>query len=143
MTVCTKILVPVDGSAYSEKTLRKALELGKQTGAEVVMLNVVDMNSSRISNLERGVMLDQLPSLKSEGEALIRDVCARVPEAAGIRSRVEIGAPANRIVMAAEDEQADLIVMGHRGLSPLAEVVLGSVSHSVIQRAPCSVFIVR
>ena len=53
------------------------------------------------------------------------------------------GDPAHKIVQAAEEGDFDLIVMGHRGLSPVKAFVLGSVSNRVVTHAPCSVLVVR
>jgi nucleotide-binding universal stress UspA family protein len=53
------------------------------------------------------------------------------------------GDPADEIVTAARDEGYDLIVVGHRGLSPIKAFLLGSVSSRVVTHAPCSVLVVR
>jgi nucleotide-binding universal stress UspA family protein len=60
-----------------------------------------------------------------------------------IGTRVVTGHVAEQIVHLASENQADLIVMGHRGRSLIQEWLLGSVSKRVISYAPCSVLIVR
>ena len=50
---------------------------------------------------------------------------------------------ADEILRAAREEGFDLIVVGHRGLSPLKAFLLGSVSNRVVSHAPCSVLVVR
>jgi nucleotide-binding universal stress UspA family protein len=60
-----------------------------------------------------------------------------------MRTRVEDGDPAQRILKAAEAENADLIVMGSRGFSDLKGLVVGSVSHKVSHLATCPVMSVR
>ena len=49
------------------------------------------------------------------------------------------GGPGRKICEFAQSEDVDLIVMGHRGISALNELLLGSVSNYVLHRAPCSV----
>lgn len=60
-----------------------------------------------------------------------------------IRSMIEDGDAAQRILKKAEGETVDLIVMGTRGFSDLQGLFLGSVSHKVTQLAPCPVMSVR
>jgi nucleotide-binding universal stress UspA family protein len=54
-----------------------------------------------------------------------------------------MGSPAEAIVSMAEEQKADLIVMGARGVSPLKEWLLGSVSHRIITMAHCAALIVH
>ena len=55
----------------------------------------------------------------------------------------QLGKPAKAIMTVASEHQADLIVMGTKGLSAIARVLLGSVSTRVVQHANCSVLVVR
>jgi nucleotide-binding universal stress UspA family protein len=57
--------------------------------------------------------------------------------------RLELGSPAEVIVTAAEQDKVDLIVMGARGVGPIKERLLGSVSHRVLTLAPCAKLIVN
>ncbi|MDH5556828.1 MAG: universal stress protein [Alphaproteobacteria bacterium] len=68
---------------------------------------------------------------------------AKKQGAKNIRSMIEDGDAAQRILKKTEVEGADLIVMGTRGFSDLKGLVLGSVSHKVTQLAPCPVMSVR
>ena len=60
-----------------------------------------------------------------------------------VTEEIHTGDYANRILSVAKDEDADIIVMGRRGLSNLKGFVTGSVSHKVSQRADCSVLTVK
>jgi len=53
------------------------------------------------------------------------------------------GKPAQAIMTVASEQQADLIVMGAKGLGAIARVLLGSVSTRVVQHSSCSVLVVR
>jgi nucleotide-binding universal stress UspA family protein len=56
---------------------------------------------------------------------------------------LRIGFPAEVIVWMAKEQKADLIVMGARGLGPVKERLLGSVSHRILTLAPCATLIVN
>jgi nucleotide-binding universal stress UspA family protein len=60
-----------------------------------------------------------------------------------LRTLIEDGDPAQRILDRAKSEGADLIVMGTRGFSDLKGLIVGSVSHKVSHLAPCAVMSVR
>jgi nucleotide-binding universal stress UspA family protein len=54
-----------------------------------------------------------------------------------------LGRPADEIIAVAKQKQADLIVMGAKGLGAVGRFILGSVSTRVAQQSPCSVLVVR
>ena len=58
-------------------------------------------------------------------------------------TRVEVGQPANRIVEVARELDADMIVLGSRGLGNIGSLLLGSTSQKVAHLAPCTVVTVR
>jgi nucleotide-binding universal stress UspA family protein len=64
---------------------------------------------------------------------------------AGLEAKLLLceGDPAEEILRVAKDGGYDLIVVGHRGLSPVKAFLLGSVSNQVVSHAPCSVLVVR
>jgi nucleotide-binding universal stress UspA family protein len=59
------------------------------------------------------------------------------------RARHELGHPVDRIISAAHDENADLIVVGSRGVGGFERLLLGSVSEGVLRHAHCPVLAVR
>lgn len=65
--------------------------------------------------------------------------------AVGLRPTVELreGDPADELLHAAEEDDADLIVVGSRGLSALPRLALGSVARKVLLHTRCSVLVVR
>jgi len=60
-----------------------------------------------------------------------------------VNFEVQVGEPAEEIVDLARLEGYDMVVMGSRGLSPMKELLLGSVSNRVLHTAPCPVLVVR
>ena len=79
------------------------------------------------------------------GERLLKDasITARENGAPSVEGMLREGSPAEAILEAAEQVNADLIVLGTRGLSDLKGLLLGSVSHKVIQLSSCSCLVVK
>lgn len=70
----------------------------------------------------------------------------QLAEAKGVKdvaTRIVAGAPADCILAAAKHENADMIVMGSRGLGNVAGLLMGSVSHKVSHLAPCTCVTVK
>jgi nucleotide-binding universal stress UspA family protein len=83
-------------------------------------------------------------SMREDGERLLDRVQSLLPMHAGPSAKqLRIGSPAEVIVAAAEEQKADLIVMGARGLGPIKERLMGSVSHRIVSLAPCATLIVN
>ena len=83
-------------------------------------------------------------SMREDRERLLDRVQSLLPMHAGPSTKhLRIGSPAEVIVSTAEEQKADLIVMGARGLSPVKERLLGSVSHRILTLARCATLIVN
>jgi len=83
-------------------------------------------------------------SMREDGERLLDRAQSLLPMHAGPSTKhLRIGSPAEVIVSTAEEQKADLIVMGARGLGPVKERLLGSVSHRILTLAPCATLIVN
>jgi nucleotide-binding universal stress UspA family protein len=96
---------------------------------------------------------EALTAIEHVAEADIAEVTARAAlvrarehaKACGVtdlKTRAEIGDPAQRILEVATQERADAIVAGKRGRGPLAALLLGSVSQKLVSLAPCPVIVV-
>ena len=83
-------------------------------------------------------------SMREDGERLLVRVQSLLPMHAGPATKqLRIGSPVEAILSMAEEQKADLIVMGARGLGPIKERLLGSVSHRILTLAPCATLIVN
>jgi nucleotide-binding universal stress UspA family protein len=82
--------------------------------------------------------------LKKERQTITAEAVKRLA-AMGIRASAEVrdGGPVQQLIAAAREARADLIVVGSRGRTGLARLVLGSVARGVLFHAPCSVLITR
>ena len=84
------------------------------------------------------------PELKEAGRHLVeRNVRKLVKAGFTAEAVYQLGKPAEEIMNVASKHQADLIVMGAKGLGAIARFLLGSVSTRVVQHSSCSVLVVR
>jgi nucleotide-binding universal stress UspA family protein len=142
-----RILVAVDGSEHALKAVDFAVDLAQKYGAELVVvsiyrpLKVPDSTHSLVRARATAQSAGDLKALAKEvvDEAVERADKLGVP-ASGL---VERGHPARTIVETAEKVDADVIVLGSRGLGDIGGMLLGSVSHKVSSLAKCSVVIIK
>jgi nucleotide-binding universal stress UspA family protein len=82
-------------------------------------------------------------TLEKFGRLLLKSAADTLAGIDDIQSRVVDSDPAKAILLCAEEEQADLIVIGSRGVGDLKSLLLGSVSHKVIEQATCPCVVVK
>jgi nucleotide-binding universal stress UspA family protein len=83
-------------------------------------------------------------SMREDGERLLSRIQSLLPLHAGPSTKLlRVGPPAEVIVSTAEEQKTDLIVMGARGLGPVKERLMGSVSHRILTLAHCGTLIVN
>jgi nucleotide-binding universal stress UspA family protein len=134
-----KILVAYDGSESAQRALTQAAELAGRNGADVSVVSVAEP----LPQFGRaGAMLT--PEEEQERVNELRDAKATLAEQ-GVPAKIveRKGDAASMIIDEAEQEDADLIVMGTRGLNGAQRWLLGSVSSRVVQHGPCNVLVVR
>jgi nucleotide-binding universal stress UspA family protein len=133
------VLVALDGSDYSQAALPTAIEVTRKFGADLFVLHVAEHDRGRSV-----VYSEETPAEATQfvGKAVkaARDggVAAR-----GELRDVAVGHVARAIVETAQANDIDLIVMGSRGLSDIQGLLLGSVTHKVMQLAHVSVLVAR
>ena len=136
-----KILLPVDGSEHSMRSAKYAAELAKPAKAEVVLLTCY---STVPLGMEGGALADIGASLSREADKTLEPFRMALREmGVPFRDRVVEGDAAETISGTAKRLGCDLIVMGSRGHSGLEGLLLGSVTHRVLQTAPCPVLVLR
>lgn len=141
-----RILVAVDGSDQSYEAARALAHLSPMR--QLVILNAMDVPKPAYPMMVPEVAQELYTTvergMREDGERLLNRTVSILPFHTGPTSkRLEVGNPADAILSVAEQERADLIVLGARGLGPVQEVLLGSVSHRVITQAPCPTLVVN
>ena len=139
-----KILVPVDGSEQATLAASWAAKLAQRTGGELTLLHVYVIASAEAIGLANQSK-DEIKDVQERRAAEVFDKTKNAMGEAGkaIDTTVVIGDPAEEIIGLAKSEGYDHIVMGNRGMSPVEELLLGSVSEKVIREAHCAVTIIH
>jgi nucleotide-binding universal stress UspA family protein len=136
-----KILVPVDGSAYSLKAVENACILAKSNPPSEVVLLAVYLSLFDLGS-EGHYVADKL---KRQAEEALNQAKAKALEK-GVTPQALLAtgdSAADEIVNVAEKEKADLIVIGSRGLAGKTKYFLGSTASKVVTYSPCSVLVVK
>lgn len=168
-----KIIVAFDGSEGSMNALRHGIAYVKGNDAELTVVNVVKKIKDSDVNVVRRPDSTLIPGgngmyqstsetiqaqpqkvagnpgiheekLQAKGEEALKTAKAEL-EKENLRADAEVleGDPAERIDQYAVAHEADLIIVGHRGLSGLKKLVQGSVSQKVVEKANCPVLVVK
>jgi len=143
------LLVPIDFSEHSKKTIGYATQLAAFTGARIKILHVFQIpdypaafyqglyieheqvkihvdTASREANAQLGLLAEEIRGKGLEAQA-----------------RLRLGNPYEEIVAEAKEMGADLIVIGSHGYRGLERLLLGSTAERVVQYSPCAVLIVK
>ncbi|MGZ4201635.1 MAG: universal stress protein [Thermoleophilaceae bacterium] len=140
----SSIVVGTDGSDTAKIAVREAIELAAASGAK---LNIVSAYAPVAAQVQagggpEGAHWNVGPDVLVEG---VLSEAAAVAAGMGVQAdcRALRGDPADALLEAAEQEGADLIVVGNRGMTGAKRFLLGSVPNKVSHHAHCSVLIVR
>ena len=142
------ILVGTDGSHTAAVAVAQAVDIARAFGARLQIVSAYEpvterhIRTGRLhapADLEWAVnpredVLEVLDSARSDAEA------AGVTE---VETFARVGDAADAILDVAEEQRADLIVVGHKGMTGATRFLLGSIPNKVSHHAPCSVLIVR
>jgi nucleotide-binding universal stress UspA family protein len=134
-----RILVGTDGSGTAGAAVAHAAELAKIGGAELIVISVYKQPEDvppPFGSME-GHQTAEI------GKAVLKDVEKRYGGDVKLRTILREGNPTDAIVDVADEEKADLIVVGNRGMTGAKRFVLGSVPNAVSHHAPCHVLIVH
>lgn len=140
------ILVPVDGSICAINAVSYADDLADKCGANLNLLYVLQPEGSYIlpEHLEKlaeamGDGDTEEGLAKSEADRILGAATDRITicDRARVSRETREGDPADEIVKFCREKGIDLIIMGNRGMGDLKGLLLGSVSHKVVQVAEC------
>lgn len=138
------ILVAYDGSKPAVKAIDKAIELVRQQpGTKFSVVHVHNNAQFILGESLIGAPVRVEKKWFDYSDAITEEAKARVAEIPEVLVEMIQGYPAKTIVEYAEAHHCDLIILGSRGLSGLKELVLGSVSHNVVQHASIPVLIIK
>lgn len=135
------ILCGVDGSIEARGALRHAAHLSDLLGLRLVVAHVVQPTPLGIGPTARQLASIPVDDLLAGGRAMLEQILED-EEIVDVERRVVLGFPGDRLADLADDEAADLIVVGSRGRGVLKAALLGSVSTALIGVARRPVLVV-
>ena len=140
-----KILVPFDGSEFSQKAFEKGLEIAEKFESNLIVLTVIQ---SKISD-STGMSLERVQEIQDEQEDAATTMLKKLESQANTKNvsfSMEIihnpSAP-DGITVFAESNNVDLIVIGSHGRTGFRKLVLGSVANGVLSHANCPVLVTK
>jgi len=142
-----KVMIAIDGSDTSKKAAVIGIDIARRANGSIIAVYVMDI--SRLSHLPG---YTTLPGLKEKILALMQDEGQQATDFVrdrstnmGVPSRFIIaqGNPAEEILKAAQEEEADIIVMGKIGRTAVEKFLLGSVAEKVVLQSTIPVLLIK
>ncbi len=133
------ILLPTDGSKFSDAATEKAIDFAKSYGGELKAISVVDVPTEYYAEAPKAV-----EDLTRKAKEFVADVKKKA-EASNIKTSTFVGeGDAHKIITdLAKKEAVDIIVMGSHGRTGIKRLLMGSVTEGVIGHSPCPVLVVK
>jgi nucleotide-binding universal stress UspA family protein len=141
------IVVGTDGSSTAQEAVRQATDLAEHLGASVHLVSAYEpVSEGRLRDERQQVPEDAqwMVNAREDVDATLEDAGAGIEERGlKVERYAREGDPADAILDVAEEQNADLIVVGNKGMTGAKRFLLGSVPNKVSHHAPCSVMIIR
>ena len=144
-----RILVALDGSEHAERARGGAADLADHAQAQLTLMTVVTDPYTRVVGGGGGgyvppVTLDELTrEAEAQYRAMLDAAVAALPEGLNTDTVLVHGAPVTAILQQIDAGDHDLVVLGSRGRGEVKSLLLGSVSHDVLQASPVPVLAVH
>src|SRR3954452_25053427 len=141
------IVVGTDGSTTAREAVRQAIELARTVNARIHLVSAYEpVSESRLRDERQEVPEDAqwMVNAREDVDAALKESAAPLEEEGlSVERYAREGDPADAILDVAEEKNADLIVVGNKGMTGAKRFLLGSVPNKVSHHAPCSVLIIR
>ena len=138
------ILAAYDGSPQAKKALGQAIRLAEAGGGtKLTVIYAVNLQPVVAGDMLFAPTPAVARTAMERAEEALREAEARTAHLVRVKVELATGLPAKVILAEAEDRGCDLIVIGRRGHGAIGDLVLGSVSHQVVQGAKVPVLVVK
>lgn len=144
------ILVPYDGSTYSQKALKMAFNMASAFDSSLYLVNVIDVSTvsppGKIHSKNSRKTLDQIKnSVKNSVESYLQKIQKEYGESGVIvKGFILEGDITGKLLKFIKDKDINLVIIGSRGLSGVSKIsTLGSTSRKISELAGCPVIVVR
>ena len=142
-----RVVVGTDGSDTAKEAVRQAADLARKVGATLDVVSAYEpVPESRLREERRDVPADlaHVVTPKEDVEGILKEAANELSkDGVQVQTFARQGDPADAILDVAEEHNADLIIVGNKGMTGAKRFLLGSVPNKVSHHAPCSVLIVR
>lgn len=140
-----QVIVAVDLTEEADTVLREAIQVAQDHGAKLTVLSVVKPLTQVYGGLDMAAYSQVIVNFEQEAQTQALTQLQEIAERMDIQAsqvEVAVGAPSSKIVDVANDQNADLIVIGSHGKHGLG-LLLGSTANGVLHHAQCDVLTVR
>jgi nucleotide-binding universal stress UspA family protein len=138
------ILVAIDGSPDADEALKQAIDLAESEHARLTLFSsLVTLPAAAYIGTGGGMAATIAADAEAETEAILRSAVEEIPDQVSVSSMLSSAPVRPALIRQIEDGAHDLVVMGSRGRGALGSVLLGSVSHYVLNHSPVPVLIVH
>jgi len=141
-----KVIVPVDGSEISYKTLDAALFFSEKLGSSITAIHV--MEDIPVTNIKSQKLLKDILAIsavcKQQGENILSK-CSETAKNKGLIVNTVLlkGNPSLIILDFCKNGKYNLIIMGNRGIGKIKEIILGSLSSKILHNSTCPILLIK
>jgi len=138
------IVVGTDGSRYSAAAASEAIGLAKRNGSSLTVISVIpsEIVTDIGFTMDQREFMDQQEMQEAEKSAKAVKEAAQ-KEGVNVKAFVLSGKPSDALIQTAQEQGADLLVVGSHGRTGLEKLLMGSVAERVIVLASCPVLVVK
>jgi len=148
MSTPIHILVPTDFSEYSNKALETAYSLAKKVSCKITVLHIIDysgyvlaLDNTMLNTITLNQMYEELQ--KDSEEKLKKIANSKSEQNLSIEYKCTSGLPADEILDFANENKANLIIMGTKGANNVADEILGTLTDKIVRKSKCPVLSVH
>jgi nucleotide-binding universal stress UspA family protein len=142
--IYSKILVAYDGSLESEEAMKHAILLCEYfPGASLLVLHTFTLPTFMLGEAMIASSAEANSEVYAHAEAVVDNAKLLIAATPNASVELILGNAGETIVAQSKERFSDLIVIGSRGIGGMRELMLGSVSHYVVQHALIPVLVVK
>jgi nucleotide-binding universal stress UspA family protein len=137
------VVVGTDGSPRADKAVDEAIDLARSENARLYLVAAFSAQERHWEEIQSSAKVDRVNLGEVAEQVLARAAKRAEQQGVPVEYSAEEGDPAEVLLEVADRENADLIVVGNKGMTGARRFFLGSVPNKVIHHAPCGVMVVR
>lgn len=144
--VPTRIVVGTDGSATAERAVKKATALAKAVGAELIIISAFN-NRAPAGVAAAGISIDSgwVAAAQGAAETTAKEAAERAKSDGvdKVSYQAVAGDPSEALIHVTTEQEADLLVVGSKGMQSTARFLLGPIANKVSRKVDCDLLIVE